>query len=79
MTEEELDEVYHAGLGLKKITVPDMNTISNSSLRGIIMDNIPSLREAGVFDFLRCIPNAKRLEPFSEVAQTNPRILQECA
>ena len=79
VTEEELDELYHAGLGLKKITVPDMNTIGNSSLRGIIMDNFPSLREAGGFDFLRCIPNTKRLEAFSEVAQTNPHILQERA
>ena len=39
ITEEELDELYHAGLGLKKITIPDMNTLSSSSLRAITMEN----------------------------------------
>ena len=27
------DELYHAGLGLKKITVPDMNTLNNHHFR----------------------------------------------
>lgn len=79
VTEGELDDLYHAGLGQKKITVPDMNTITNSRLRSIIIDNFPPLRDAGGFDFLRCIPNTKRLEPFSELAQTNPQVLQERA
>ena len=45
VTEEELDKLFHTGLGLKKITVPDMNTLSNSHFRGIILENFPSLRE----------------------------------
>ena len=49
------DELYHAGLGLKKIIVPDMNTLNNHHFRSIIIENLPSLREAGGFYFLRCI------------------------
>ena len=79
VTDDELDELYHAGLGIKKITVPNMNTITNSRLRSIIVENFPSLSDAGGFDYLRCIPNTKRLEPFSELAQTNPHVLQERA
>ena len=69
--------LFHAGLGVKKITFPDMNTINNSHFRSIVMGNFPSLRQSGGFDFLRCVPNTKHLEPFSEVAQRNPRVLQE--
>ena len=64
-------------MGVKKITFPDMNTINNSHFRSVVMDNFPSLRQSGGFDFLRCVPNTKHLEPFSEVAQRNPRVLQE--
>ena len=53
-----------------------MNTITNSRLRSIIVENFPSLSDAGGFDYLRCIPNTK---PFSELAQTNPHVLQERA
>ena len=79
VSEEELDELYHAGLGLKKITIPDINAVSNSHFRSVIMENFPPLQEAGGFDFLRCVPNTKRLEPFSQLAQTNPQVLQERA
>lgn len=76
-TDEELDELYHAGLGLKKITIPDIRSVTNNYFRKIIVDNFPPLAEAGGFDFLRCVPNSKRLELFSELAQSNPQILQE--
>lgn len=79
VSEEELDELYHAGLGIKKITIPDMNTINHHRFRHIIVENFPVLREAGGFDFLRCVPNTKRLELFSDVAQHDPHVLQERA
>lgn len=68
--------MYHAGLGMK-ITFPDFNEISNTYLRKIIVENFPLLSSAGGFEFLRCIPNTKQLEPFSDLAQTNPKVLQE--
>ena len=79
LSEEELDELYHAGLGMKKITFPDMNTTNNSCFRSIIIENYPALHNGGGFEFLQCVPNTKRLEPFSEVAQRNPHVLQERA
>ena len=75
--DEELDELYHAGLGIKKITIADMNGLTNSRFRKIIVDNYPLLKEAGGFEFLRCVHNSKRLELFSELAQANPQVLQE--
>ena len=77
MTDDELDELYHAGLGLKKITIPDMNAVTNSSFRKIITDSFPLLKHSGGFEYLRCIPNSKQLELFSELAQSNPKVLQE--
>ena len=77
LADEDLDELFHAGLGVKKITIPDINDISITRLRKIIVDNFPPLQRAGGFDFLRCVPNTKKLEPYSELAQTNPKILQE--
>ena len=77
MTDDELDELYHAGLGLKKITIPDMNAVTNSSFRKIITDSFPLLKHSGRFEYLRCIPNSKQLELFSELAQSNPKVLQE--
>ena len=62
---------------MKKITFPDFTEISNTHFRKIIVENFPLLSNAGGFEFLRCIPNTKQLEPFSELAQTNPQILQE--
>ena len=41
-----------------------MNTLKNHHFRSIIIENFPSLREAGGFDFLCCSPNTKYLEPF---------------
>ena len=75
--DDELDELYHAGLGMKKITIPDMNTVTNSHFRKMIIDNFPKLSHGGGFEFLRCAPNTKQLEVFSELAQTNPKVLQE--
>lgn len=69
MTDDELDELYHAGLGLKKITIPDMNQVTNSSFRKIITDSFPLLKHSG-----GCIPNSKQLELFSELAQSNPKV-----
>ena len=79
MTDDELDELYHAGLGLKKIAIPDMNAVNNSSFRKIIIDSFPLLKHSGGFEYLRCIRNSKRLELFSELAQSNPKVLQECS
>ena len=72
-----IDELYRAGLGLKKITIPDMNTLTNSRFRKLIIENFPPLAQGGGFDFLRCARNTKHLELFSELAQSNPKILQE--
>ena len=77
LADEELDELYHAGLGVKKITIPDLNEITNTRFRKIIVENFPPLANAGGFEFLRCIPNTKQLEPYSELAQSNPKVLQE--
>ena len=54
-----------------------MNAMTNNRFRRLITENYPSLAQSGGFDFLRCVPNTKRLELFSEVAQSNPKVLQE--
>lgn len=51
-TDEELDELYHAGLGLKKIKIPVIRSITNNHFRKIIVNNFPPFAEAGGFDFL---------------------------
>ena len=77
IADEELDELFHAGLGMKKITIFDINNVTDSMFRKIMIDNFRPLEKAGGFEFLRSIPNTKQLEVFSELAQSNPKVLQE--
>ena len=59
------------------ISIPDINDICNSHFRKIIVENFPPLEKAGGFELLRCVPNTKQLELYSELAQSNPKVLQE--
>ena len=56
---------------MKNVTIPDLNEITNMRFRKIIVENFQMLV------FLRCIPNTKQLEPYLELAQSNPKVLQE--
>ena len=69
--DEELDELYHAGLGTKKITIPDMNTVTHTSFRKIITDNFPKLRHSGGFEFLRCVLNDRGSRCSDRGSRTN--------
>ena len=71
--DEELNELYHAGLRMKKITISDINNVTNNAFKKFY----PALERAGGFEYLRCVPNIKQLELYSELAQSNPKILQE--
>ena len=58
---------------MKKITISDINNVTNNAFEKFY----PALERAGGFEYLRCVPNIKQLELYSELAQSNPKILQE--
>ena len=75
-TNEERDLLMEAGLGEKKITIPDLD-VSGDNFRTILYDAYPKLKHAGGYTFAKCKANSKYIEPLSGYCLTSPRILRD--
>ena len=75
-TGHEKDPLDLVGLGMKKITIPNIDC-TIAELRDILLDSFPPLKEAGGFEFLRCKSNSRILEKFSDLAQSSPKVLAD--
>ena len=65
-----------AGLGEKKVCIPDIASCTWEELKGILVPAFPKLDGCGRFDLLRCIPNTKALEPISLTVDQSPKLLK---
>lgn len=75
LREAEKDELFVAGLGEKEIELDlDMNA---EEFRSIIFEVYPQLKDGGGYQFLKCIPNSRRLEPLSGLVMQSPMMLKE--
>ena len=61
---QERDDLVQAGLGEKKVVIPDIDC-SQKEFYDVLIKTFPKLQGIGGFDLLRCIPNSKELEPLS--------------
>lgn len=60
-----------AGLGEKKVVVPDVDSCSPREFQHILVTAFAKLDGCGGFDLLRCVPNSKNLEViFATVSQS---------
>ena len=75
-TIKERNEIVLAGLGEKKITIPDI-TCGSQKFTEIIYDAYPKLQKGGGFELLKCNQSSRELDliPFS--ISYSPQLLKE--
>ena len=66
-----------AGLWEKSVTFPNMDC-SPEEYRDQLLEAFPKLKDAGGYEFTRCIPNSNQLECLPPRALLSPRNTQEC-
>lgn len=75
-TESAKDALLEAGLGEKKITIPDVNA-SAEEFQVVLFEAFLKLKDVGGYFFAKCRSNSRCLEPLPSVCLTSPRILQD--
>ena len=75
-SETDRNDLFEAGLGEKEIEFDDFNC-SSSQFREEIYTAFPQLREAGGYQFLKCVPNTRNLEALSSLVLTSPLLLKQ--
>ena len=75
-SETDRNDLFEAGLGEKEIEFDDLNC-SSSQFREEIYTAFPPLREAGGYQFLKCVPNTRNLEALSSLVLTSPLLLKQ--
>ncbi len=75
-TDREKDAFLEAGLGEKKIIIPDID-INGEDFRDILCQEFCKLKDGGGFMFAKCKGNSRLLEPLSPLCLTSPRILRD--
>ena len=75
-TAAERELLVAAGLGEKKIVIPNINC-SWSEFKDEIFAAFPVLNGCGGFEFLRCISNTKELELIKVSVAQSPQLLKQ--
>ena len=71
----EREALAEAGLGEKKVCIPDISCTSEE-FKSVLIAAFPKLDGCGGFDLVRCIPNTKNLEPISVAVAQSPKLLK---
>lgn len=66
----------NAGLGEKKITIPDIEC-GIADFHSLLLESFPKLKDGGGFEFLRCTPNTRDLELIPPHISRVPRLLKQ--
>ena len=69
------EELLTAGLGEKKITVPEISC-TKDEFNDIILGSFPRLKGCGGYELMRCIPNSKHLEIITSRIAQSPKLLK---
>ena len=72
-TESKRDELFEAGLGRKDIEFSSLD-LDPKEFRDLILETFPKLRDGGGYQFYRCKPNSRELEPLSRHVLSSPRL-----
>jgi hypothetical protein len=70
--------LIEAGLGEKKVIIPDINMTAREFF-GVIVEHFPKLHGCGGFELLRCISNSRNLEAISPKIAASPKLLKAIA
>ncbi|KAL5491583.1 hypothetical protein EMCRGX_G016897 [Ephydatia muelleri] len=69
------ETLLQAGLGERSVVLPDIFCTKEEFMQ-TIMATFPKLKSCGGFEFLRCIPNTKRLEVITPKLAHTPKLLR---
>lgn len=75
LREAEKDKLFAAGLGEKEIEL-DLY-MDAEEFRSCIFEVYPQLKDGGGYQFLKCIPNSRQLEPLSGLVMQSPMMLKQ--
>lgn len=75
-TDREKDILLEAGLGEKKIIIPDVD-MSGEDFRDLLLEEFPKLGDGGGFMFAKCRSNSRSLESLSFRCLTSPKTLRD--
>lgn len=68
--------LLEAGLGEKKVKIPNVDNCSPEQFREVLVQAFPKLSSCGGYEFLRCIPNTKQLEVIPHRFTGSPKVLK---
>ena len=74
-TNYERDALLEAGLGEKRVFIPDINA-SGEEFRSVLYEVFPKLKDAGGYCFGKCKANSKQIEMLSSYCLTSPKVLR---
>lgn len=75
-TDADKDELFKAGLGEKEVEFERLD-LDASEFRAQLIKVFPKLSDCGGFQFCKCLPNSRNLEPLSDVAHSSPEFLRQ--
>ena len=75
-SETERNDLFEAGLGEKEIEFESLSCSPNA-FQDIIFTAFPQLRDAGGYQFLKCVPNSRNLEVLSSLVLSSPLMLKQ--
>ena len=74
--EAEKDELFSAGLGEKEIEFKNLHATAQE-FRDTLYEAFPRLKDGGGYQFLKCLPNTRILEPLSGLVMQSPLKLKQ--
>lgn len=75
-TEIEKEELIQSGLGEMELEFPSLE-MTTEEFKEFLFSAYPLLREGGGYQFMKCIPNTRKLEPLPTIVHTSPSILKQ--
>ena len=65
ISEYEIDQLLDAGLGEREVEFHSQD-MDFEEIKDVLIDAFPRLKNAGGFQFFKCTPNKRTLEPLSK-------------
>ena len=69
------DDLLRSGLGEKEVEFDNMQ-LDADEFRELLYEAYPKLKHGGGFQFFKCAPNSRRLEPLSSATLSSPMMLK---
>ncbi len=76
-TDVEKEELYLAGLGEKTVEFESLQ-LTKEQFKAVIYKAFPPLEISGGFQFLKCVPNTRKLELLSVIVHSSVSHLKLC-